>query len=56
MGVQGHTLVQTRKGYTNKSKTTIASTVAAQSGSGQRGPNESGGFAAKTNRGLKKRS
>ncbi len=56
MAVRGHTLTQARKGHTNKSEDTIARTVKAQSGSGLKGPNESGGFAAKTGRGLKKRS
>ncbi len=56
MPVRGHTLTQARKGFTDKSEKSIASTVKAQSGSGLKGPNESGGFAAKTGRGLKKRS
>lgn len=56
MVVRGHTLTQARKGYADKSEKTISRTVKAQSGSGLKGPNESGGFAAKTGRGLKKRA
>lgn len=56
MVVRGHTLTQARKGYKDKSEVAISRTVKAQSGSGLKAPNESGGFAAKTGRGLKKRS
>ncbi|MBI5002617.1 hypothetical protein HZC31_04480 [Candidatus Woesearchaeota archaeon] len=56
MVVRGHTLTQARKGFTDTSEKNIARTVKAQSGSGQKGANESGGFAASRGLGLKKRS
>ena len=56
MAVRGHTLTQARKEYDRTSAKNKEGHIFAQSGSGKKAPNESGGFAASRGLGLKKRS